>query len=96
MERKFVKGDIVRHFKREKLSNEELKNEPNKYLYEIMGIARHTESDEVLMVYKPLYDADCVKDVNYAVRPLSMFTSEVDHEKYPEIKQKYRFEKVEE
>ena len=42
-----------------------------------------------MMVYEPLYDGQ-----GLFVRPLDMFLSEVDHEKYPEIKQKYRFEKV--
>ena len=95
MERDFVKGDIVGHFKREKMSEEQLERDPNKYLYEIIGTARHTESGEELMIYKPLYETECVKGVDYAARPLDMFTSEVDHDKYPEIKQKYRFEKVE-
>ena len=91
----FKKGDIVRHFKRETVSKNELKEEPNMYLYEIIGTARHTETSEELMIYKPLYYTDCIKGVLYAAKPLSMFTSEVDHEKYPNIKQKYRFEKVE-
>ncbi len=95
MERDFVKGDIVGHFKRELLSEEQLEREPNEYLYEIIGTARHTESGEELMIYKPLYETECVDGVDYAARPLDMFTSEVDHDKYPEIKQKYRFEKVE-
>ena len=94
MEREFLKGDIVGHFKRELLDEEE--RDSNKYLYEIIGTARHTESGEELMIYKPLYDTECVKGVDYVARPLEMFSSEVDHLKYPEIKQKYRFEKVEE
>ena len=92
----FKKGDIVRHFKRETVSKEELETNPNKYLFEIIGTARNTESKEELMIYRSLYDSECTNGVDYAARPLSMFTSEVDHEKYPDIKQKYRFEKVEE
>lgn len=95
MEREFKKGDIVQHFKRETISQEELEKNPNKYLYEIIGTARHTESGEELMIYKPLYEIECVEGVDYAARPLDMFSSEVDHDKYPDINQKYRFEKVE-
>ena len=92
MERVFKKGDIVRHFKREKMTEEQIKESPNVYLYEIIGTARHTENKEEIMIYKPLYHTDCVDGVDFAARPLDMFMSEVDHEKYPEIKQKYRFE----
>ena len=86
MENRFKPGDIVQHFKREMLSEEERAG--NMYLYEIVGVAIHSESREEMMVYKPLYD-----DGGMYVRPLEMFLSEVDHEKYPEVKQKYRFEK---
>jgi hypothetical protein len=92
MERKFNKGDIVQHFKREKMSDEQLEKEPNSYLYEIVGTARHTENGEELMIYKPLYKTECTNGVDFAARPLEMFMSEVDHAKYPEITQKYRFE----
>ena len=94
MNRNLKKGDIVKHFKRELISDETLKDNPNIYLYEIIGTAKHTENGEELIVYKPLYDAECTKTVDYAARPMSMFLSEVDREKYPNIKQKYRFEKV--
>ena len=96
MERKFNPGDIVRHFKRETMTDEDLKKEPTKYLYLIIGTSRETETKELYMVYKPLYSPDCVKGVDTVSRPLDMFMSEVDHEKYPDIKQKYRFEKVDE
>ena len=94
MERKFNNGDIVKHFKREKMTEEQLKEEPNLYLYEIIGTARHTENEEELMIYKPLYPTECAKGVDFVVRPLEMFMSEVDHKKYPDIIQKYRFEKI--
>ena len=90
--RNFKKGDIVQHFKREKMTKEQLEKDPNLYLYEIIGTSRHTENKELVMIYKPLYESDCTEGVDYAARPLDMFLSEVDHEKYPEIKQKYRFE----
>ena len=44
-----------------------------------------------MMVYQPLYEGH-----GMFVRPLEMFLSEVDYEKYPQIRQKYRFEKCEE
>ena len=80
-------GDLVRHFKRETLSEEEKKT--NRYLYRVLGIAQHTETGEVLVIYEALYG-----DFGIFARPLPMFAGEVDHEKYPDIRQKYRFEKV--
>ena len=87
MERRpFQVGDIVRHFKRETVDQT-----TDQYLYMIVGVARHSEIGEEMMVYSPLYG-----DGGLFVRPLAMFLSEVDHDKYPNIRQKYRFELVEE
>ncbi len=85
----FKSGDIVQHFKRGMLSQAELEAEPNMYLYEIVGEAEHTETGEILMVYRPLYGAGGL----YA-RPLEMFHSKVDGEKYPTAAQELRFKKV--
>ena len=87
MHNPFHPGDIVQHFKRETLDEEALAQ--NKYLYKIIGVATHSETGELMMVYQPLYE-----DKGMYVRPLELFLSEVDHEKYPNIKQKVRFEKV--
>lgn len=80
-------GDIVKHFKHELLSDEEAKE--NKYIYQIRDIAMHTETGEKLVIYKALYG-----DFKTYARPIEMFKSEVDHEKYPTVNQKFRFEKI--
>lgn len=85
MTREFKSGDIVAHFKREQVDKT-----TNKYLYRIITLATHTETEETLVIYEALYEPFGV-----FARPLDMFLSEVDYDKYPDIKQKYRFEKVE-
>jgi len=82
--------DIVKHFKRETI------REPEKsmdYLYIIEAIATHTETKEKLVIYRALYkNEELGVDHDIYARPYDMFMEKVDHEKYPDIKQKYRFE----
>ncbi len=81
-------GARVQHFKRSLMSDEEQKSSP-KYTYEIISTAIHTETEEQLVIYRALYGSGQL----YA-RPLGMFLSETDREKYPDCPQKYRFELI--
>lgn len=65
-------GEIYRHFK-------------NK-TYQILAVARHSETEELYVVYQALYG-----DYQTYVRPYDMFISPVDREKYPDMSQEYRF-----
>ena len=85
IEERLRPGDIVQHFKRELLAD------PGEtYLYQIVSWARHSESDERYVVYRALYGTQ-----ETWVRPYAMFMGEVDRQKYPQVRQRWRFELVE-
>lgn len=55
--------------------------------YVVTGIAINCETEELMVIYKNYHDPSLVW-----VRTLKEFLSKVDKEKYPDIKQKLRFE----
>ena len=56
-------------------------------LYFVEDIAIHSETRENYVVYRALYG-----EQKLFIRPLDMFNSLVEKDKYPDVKQKYRFE----
>ena len=72
-------GDVYRHF----IGN----------YYKIIAVGHHSETGELMVVYFDLSGKNSTLN-NPCIRPLDMFMSEVDHDKYPDVEQKYRFEKV--
>ncbi|MCQ2978197.1 MAG: DUF1653 domain-containing protein [Clostridia bacterium] len=57
--------------------------------YEVLGIAHDSECNKYVF-YKALYETD----IKFYLRPYDMFFSKVDKEKYPDVSQEYRFEKM--
>lgn len=70
-------GECYRHFKGNR--------------YQVLTIAKHTESEETLVIYEGLYGEHPI-----FARPLEMFVGKVDKEKFPNVTQEYRFELEEE
>ena len=70
-------GDVFKHFKEGKM-------------YLVVGFAISTETEEILVLYRPVVFLP--EEDKVWARPLGMFLSRVDKNKYPEAKQEYRFE----
>ena len=58
-------------------------------VYQIITIARHSETKMKMVVYQQLY-----APYEVYVRPLDMFMSKIDTKKYPNEKQIFRFERL--
>ena len=61
-------NQVYRHYK-------SIANKP--MLYKIIGIAKHTETEELMVVYKPLYSSSWLEEGEFATRPLEMFLQKV-------------------
>lgn len=82
MERKIEIGKIYKHFKG--------------HTYKVIAIAYDSENYQEenpdlsrMIVYQNIENGECW------VRPYDMFNSPVDKEKYPAVKQEYRFQEIE-
>lgn len=90
----FREGDIIKHFKRDMLSEKE--KETNKYLYKVLAVATHTETKEQMLVYQALY-----YPFKVFTRPLIMAMEKITEDEYPCIKnfdnvQEHRLEVLDE
>ena len=54
----------------------------NNYAYEVLGTAKHSETEEITVIYKPLYKNEWLREVELMSRPISMFMDTVDKPEY--------------
>lgn len=70
------------------------------WVIKVLGTAIHTETNDTLVIYRHIELNHSQNPIDFYgevyARPLEMFLSEVDRKKYPDAKQKYRFELIEE
>ena len=85
MGEKFKSGQIIKHFKRELITNKD--SVGNKYFYKVLGVAQHTETGEQILIYEALYPP-----YSMFARPLELAEGKVDKEKYPTVQQEDIFE----
>ena len=74
----FREGDIIRHFKRDMVSDEA--KAQNMYLYKVLAVGMHTETKERMLVYQALY-----YPFGVFIRPLDMAMEEISPDQYPYI-----------
>lgn len=81
----------LKHFKREILNVPDTNSD---YIYKLLSVSTHSETKELLVNYEAMYEDEAkgIKLFHICSRPIEMFISRVDTNKYPNIKQKYRFE----
>lgn len=82
-------GTIVQHFKRLFCTDIELFEEPNKYLYRIVGYGYDATHEEECIIFQSL-----ASDTRIFTREVTEFMSKVDKVKYPNCSQEYRFVEV--
>lgn len=87
-EQKLCPFEMVKHTERNIYINVCYDKEKDRYIHSCNA------SKDILVIYKPLYFSDGAVITDIYARPLKMFLSEVDKEKYPDVEQKFRFEEV--
>lgn len=87
-DKRMINQEKAKEYKEKMKNKKYLHFKGNIYIVRDIGI--HSETAELMVIY---YSYD--NPENVWIRPLKMFLSEVDHEKYPEVKQKLRFEPIE-
>lgn len=89
MDQRMVSQEAAKEYKEKMVGKKYRHFKGNVYV--VVDIAIHSESAEPMVIYKSDHDQSLVW-----ARPLDMFLSEVDREKYPDVTQKYRFEEIKE